>query len=172
MGLDEPHNPMLHTTITFGNWTRKADSSWSYTPEGHMSYIIETGFSEPEDHLTLEALGWFELSSHVRIVFTLDIDLTRPKIIIKEWHKGSQDKIFIRQQTIIERENEISQASGPITFPLVDLIGRPPDGPDETDITIDTAHLVGVAESVWRTQGFLPMVRVRRGCTRVSSGSR
>ncbi|KAL2813156.1 hypothetical protein BJX63DRAFT_395124 [Aspergillus granulosus] len=166
------------TIVTAGNWQKGADCSWA-PAETHagLSFVVEVGLSESAQRLVIDAHGWLENSSSVKLVVTMTIGCDNAEIILRRWElfprrsgiltraspHSAQCTAFVK----ISRTNNTTSVTGASTLdgittmtkqlvlPFDKVMNRPPNQPLERDIVITQQDLEGFAEKLWLEQGLL-----------------
>ncbi|PLN79563.1 hypothetical protein BDW42DRAFT_172508 [Aspergillus taichungensis] len=176
MNVDDEVWPYGSTTVTGGGWTKQADCCWApASTNASLSLVVEVGLSESARRLALDAHGWLELQSSVRIVVTISIKSERPEIVFTRWELLPRiDGAITRASPASARRvvslklcrmNDTTSVIGESTMngisttsqlviPFDKLVNRAPHHPTEKDLVITEEELKRLAERVWKEQGF------------------
>ncbi|CAG8943613.1 unnamed protein product [Penicillium salamii] len=178
MGIDfDVVVPCGSTTVTIGNWTMEANSSWEpASRDVKISFVFDVGLSESDSHLFLVTRGWLETpNTTAKLAVTLSIDRQRPKIVFRKWEleprramptRAYSPSAFVsaeltlslyNNQTVVTGNSYIANTTTPISqleLPFEKIVGRAPDRLRENDLVITEEDLKRIAEGIWRDQGF------------------
>jgi hypothetical protein len=164
------------TTTNYSDFVREPDGSWGLLTSPSPSLVLEVGLSESAARLVADAKWWLETDgSEVRMVVTIEIYESIPKIVIQRWEQvqvahpvtgtaSARQKLVARpveEATIswpknATAPNNKTTVNGTITLPFQNVFLRPQDParPLERDIHFNQLDLLKLADRVWRRQGF------------------
>ncbi|RDW78885.1 uncharacterized protein DSM5745_05737 [Aspergillus mulundensis] len=180
MGLRRSLRSLLATTAYQGGDAKQADNAWipAHTPIGRRrtrfdqinadpaqgrpwpSAVLEVGLSDSESERKLkgDVRWWLRASSaEVRLVFTININRTRPELVIESWvPHPHRDGGRLDSTVTIEKDEDgrVTVRGAPLVISFERLFLRAPDGEREGDIEIEEGDLQDLAEAVWESQGF------------------
>ncbi|PKY05409.1 hypothetical protein P168DRAFT_295869 [Aspergillus campestris IBT 28561] len=177
LNIDDEVWPYGSTTVTGGGWKKQADCCWApASTNASLSLVVEVGLSESARRLALDAHGWLELQSSVKLVVTISIKSERPEIVFTRWEllpridgaitrasPASARRVVslklcrMNDTTSVTRESTMNGISttSQLVIPFDKLVNRPPHHPTEKDLVITEEELKRLAERVWKEQGFL-----------------
>ncbi|KAK2809063.1 hypothetical protein FQN50_004116 [Emmonsiellopsis sp. PD_5] len=125
------------------------------------SIIIETAYSESAVKLRADAAWWLLASDgDVRLVITVHVSPQRRRIVTERWESeladnsrgGRSRRPQLLQSSIVERQNNLPVASGPLTIPFDRLFLRSPVPPQEHDLVYSPTELETIAHVIWESQ--------------------
>ncbi|RDW69033.1 uncharacterized protein DSM5745_08793 [Aspergillus mulundensis] len=172
MNVYDDMRPFGSTTVTVGNWTKEADSCWApASTDTKLSFVVEVGLSESSRRLALDACGWLERHTSVKLVATISLNGETSEITLRQWERVSRSsspsascttslKIFrTSNTTVITGEssyNGVTTTTNQLQLPFEKIVGHPSRQPLERDLVIPAQKLIVFAEKIWSEQGLLP----------------
>lgn len=169
MGLEDQLVNIGQAEMTSSNGTWKKEPDIGYALENDMEWpilVVETGLSETEQRLEVDAQGWLVAhGSRTQVVITIKIDQRTPRLTMQRWEhcyppsrpvtRFFQPSRSTMQTVEVYHENGITRATGELTIPFEKVFRRAKHGRRETDIVVEKHELIKVAEFVWRAQNFM-----------------
>ncbi|KAL1846952.1 hypothetical protein Plec18170_008921 [Paecilomyces lecythidis] len=151
--------------------TKKADQEVApqKLPPGRSdkwpTLVIEAGFSESKSKLESDGKWWLvESHGDVKTALTIDVNKSRPEIVIQKWvpsctgqtRTRCQISPILEQQVVLSKrhdEQKTTVSNGPLILSFQDLFLRSP-GRAESDIVFMDNDLRELARIVWEKQHF------------------
>ena len=178
MNIYSEMRPLGSSTITVGAWKKEPDCSWApASASTNPTFVVEIGLSETQRQLALDAHGWLETSSCVKLVVTISIKRETPEIILRRWElmpwtygittKSSSPAARCTEILSLSRTNNTTLVTGKsymnnttttttqLTLPFNKIINRAPYNSLERDLIIQEHELISFAESIWSEQRLL-----------------
>ena len=166
MNCGDEFLPFVRATMHIGSITKEPDQCWKIRGKSYTTFVIETGVSETERQLALDAKIWLELKeSHVTQLLTIKVSRTRPEMRFIVW-KAKPKNGITREKNLWEATEdqtvdvimvqERPVANGTISLSFKELLERNPrPGTAEKDLVFSARELGGVARVVWEEMGLI-----------------
>ncbi|EFE31133.1 uncharacterized protein ARB_02002 [Trichophyton benhamiae CBS 112371] len=167
MGVEYELVSMNESEIHSLNKTWRKQPDLAFGLEGHTRWpvlVIETGMSETQQKLAIDAQGWLEAQgSDTKAVITINIDKHSPHITFQRWeHEDTRHATRSRHphgsvvQTVeVFHKGVTTRATGELIIPFEKVFGRVRHGRKEADIIITKNQLIRLGQLVWAEQRFM-----------------
>ncbi|EFE39435.1 hypothetical protein TRV_05832 [Trichophyton verrucosum HKI 0517] len=167
MGLQYELIAMNESEIKNLNETWRKQPGLSFALADHIHWpvlVIETGMSEGQQKLAIDAQGWLEAQgSDTKAVITINIDKHSPHITFQRWeHEDTRHTTRSRHphgsvvQTVeVFHKGVTTRATGELIIPFEKVFGRVRHGRKEADIIITKNQLIRLGQLVWAEQRFM-----------------
>ena len=160
MNCQDEFLPAGGTTMETSSVKKEPDESWAPRGKTYTTFAVETGASESERKLALDAKIWLESKElHVTQLVTIKVSRTRPEIRFIVWRaipkngntrEENQWKATENQTVDVTLVQERPVANGTISLSFKELLERNPrPGTAEKDLVFSTRELGGLARAVW-----------------------
>lgn len=168
-GVFNEVDPCGSTTVTHGDWTKEADAAWGLSGQAlHLTLVLETGVSESDAQLAMDARGWLESEqTTVQVAVTISVNRSVPRVCLKKYEIGqrsfntatraSPPSARVVDEIIMTRENGLTAVTGTLDPSFDKIVGRMPNPqhPRERDLHLSVDDLKAIPDKVWAVQDFV-----------------
>ncbi|EZF34326.1 hypothetical protein TMEN_6280 [Trichophyton mentagrophytes] len=167
MGVEYELVSMNESEIQSLNKTWRKQPDLAFGLDGHTRWpvlVIETGMSETQQKLAIDAQGWLEAQgSDTKVVITMNIDKHSPRITFQRWEhaytrhatRSHHPHGSVVQTVEVFHKGVNTRATGELIIPFEKVFGRMRRGRKEADIIITKNQLIRLGELVWAEQRFM-----------------
>jgi hypothetical protein len=148
--------------------SKEPDECWRPHGKTYITLAVETGASESNSKLAIDAKIWLEhQESHVKQVLTIKISRAREEVRFCVWKApphgrqttaGHPPRAAVDHSALVTLENQQPVVDGTITISFEDALERKPrQGTAEKDFVFSARELGAIARLAYEEMGSIPL---------------
>lgn len=149
---------------TYGDITRQPDAQWLPSVPGEdpskPTVFLEIALAETQARMENIAKRWLTFPDSPLMLIILVKVYDFPKVVVQilgAYRKPQFSMAGMAQESVITRSNDITQVERSLVLPFEFIFWREKrtENPNEQDVVFNEQDLGSLAETIWRTQGFV-----------------